>query len=124
MKKAYHYITFKLDNEMTHIVVDKTLKSNICDSDVANKRFLQELVEVGDCRYAVFNAQWQDQLTIKNKIVFFAWSPEDSPARHKMVYTASKDHLKKALSIVLELQGTTINEFDFKEVMARIMQGK
>ncbi|XP_052076653.1 uncharacterized protein LOC127714622 [Mytilus californianus] len=124
MDKKYHYITFKLDNQMETIVVEKTLDRGLCDSDVAYKRFLQELVETGDCRFAAFDVQWQHQLELKNDIVFFSWLPENSPMRNKMVYTSCKDYIKKALKPTTEVQGTTINEFDFEIVKAKIILGK
>lgn len=91
--KKYKYIIYKISDDKTKIIVDKT------STDPSYDKFLEELPE-NDCKYAVYDFEYElgQGEGKRNKIVFFQWSPDTASIRSKMVYASSKDALRRALN--------------------------
>jgi cofilin len=114
----YRYITYKLTDDLKTIVVEnKADPSATYDDFVKEMKVAESALE---CRYAVFDVQYE---TVdgqpRNKICFFMWSPENAKIKQRMVYSSSKDALKKALGEGLgkEIQANDHGDLDFKNVM-------
>jgi len=114
MKKEYRYIIFKLSDNLKEIVVDETSPRDATYDDMQNKLFA--LAEQGHCRYAVYDLDFEVAGQKKDKIVFIAWNPEGAKMKPKMVYTSSKDYLKKALQIEVEAQCTDADELSLENI--------
>ncbi|KAL7749493.1 cofilin [Sorochytrium milnesiophthora] len=113
LKKASKFIVFKLTDDNTEIVVEKQSPSTSYDE------FLSSLPE-NECRYAVYDLEFDKGEGVRNKIVFIAWSPDNAKVKQKMVYAASKDYLRKKLvGIATEVQGTDLSEVAYDSVLEK-----
>jgi len=112
------YIVFKLSDDKKQIVVAKTSK----DADYDN--FIADLPE-NECRYAVYDFDYDTEEGKRSKICFYTWSPDTAPVRSKMVYASSKDALRRALTgIAAEIQGTDFSEVAQETVLEKVSKGK
>lgn len=116
--KKLKYVIFKLNDKKTEIVVDKT--STEADYD----NFLEQLPE-NDCKYAVYDFEYEigGGEGVRNKIVFYTWSPDTAPVRSKMVYASSKDALRRALNgVSTDIQGTDFSEVAYDTVLEKVLK--
>lgn len=112
------YIVYKLSNDNRTIVVEKTSK------DVEYESFIADLPE-NDCRYAVYDFDYDTEEGKRSKICFYTWSPDTAPVRSKMVYASSKDALRRSLNgIAAEVQGTDFSEVAQETVLEKVSKGK
>ncbi|KAF9925488.1 cofilin [Linnemannia zychae] len=113
--KIHKYIIYKVSDDLRSIEVVKS------SADADYGTFLKEL-PADDCRWAVYDFAYKtSDGGDRNKIVFFSWSPENANIRRKMLYSSSKEALRKSLSgIGAEVQGTDYDEVDFDTVLDRI----
>jgi len=113
-KRAYKFVTFKIDGE---VVPDVEGAPNASLDD-----FTAALSE-SECRYAVLDYEYDKEGFKRSKIVFVNWAPDTAPIRKKMVYAASKDAFKTKLDgIQVEIQATDFDEVDdsvFREKMGQ-----
>ncbi|EIE83836.1 hypothetical protein G6F46_007678 [Rhizopus delemar] len=117
LRKSYKYIIFKLTADFSQIVIDKTAESSTYDD------FLEELPE-NQPRYAVYDFDYEKPGEgQRSKIIFFAWTPDTSNTRHKMIYTSSKDALRRELvGASIEVQGTEFSEVDYETVLDKALR--
>eukprot|EP01121_Diplochlamys_sp_Union-15-3_P009153 TRINITY_DN2475_c0_g1_i1.p1 TRINITY_DN2475_c0_g1~~TRINITY_DN2475_c0_g1_i1.p1 ORF type:complete len:162 (-),score=34.67 TRINITY_DN2475_c0_g1_i1:46-474(-) len=118
LKKKHRFIIFRVSDDLKSVVIEKTAEISKTYSD-----FIKELPK-DDCRYAVFNFQYdQGAEGQRSKVIFLLWAPEGSKIKHKMVYAGTKDALKKALEgLQIEIQGTDLSEISEEEVLAKCKQ--
>jgi len=117
--KKYKYIVYKISDDKTKIIVDKT------STDPSYDTFLEELPE-NDCKYAVYDFEYElgKGEGKRNKIVFFQWSPDTASIRSKMVYASSKDALRRALNgVSADIQGTDFSEVAYDSVLEKVSRG-
>merc|ERR1719378_870829 len=79
-----------------------------------------------DCRYAVYDFEYDqpDGGGKRSKILFVLWSPDTAKIKSKMLYTSSKDGLRKKLvGIGTEIQATDSSEIDFETVLDKVTRG-
>jgi len=100
--KNLKWIIFKISDDWKKIVVDET--STDPDYDVFREKLLDSKStwnkkEGLGARYAVYDFEYSlnDEGT-RNKIAFITWVPQDAAVRVKMLYSTSKNALKKGLS--------------------------
>ncbi|KAI7898465.1 uncharacterized protein BX663DRAFT_461812 [Cokeromyces recurvatus] len=112
LRKKYKYIIFKLSDNNQEIVVDKTSDNLDYDS------FLADLPP-NEPRYAVYDFEYEKPGEGKrSKITFYAWIPDTSKVRQKMLYASSKDALRRNLvGLAIEIQGTDASEVDYEAVL-------
>jgi cofilin len=114
----YRYIVFKLTDDLRTIVVDTKAEPAATYDDFTKQMMEAEALQ--ECRYAIFDVEYE---TVdgqpRNKICFFMWSPETAKIKQRMVYSSSKDALKKALGegIGKEIQANDHGDLEFKSVM-------
>ncbi|KAG8927137.1 cofilin [Tulasnella sp. 419] len=113
--KKLKYIIFALNKTNTEIVVDKT--SQNADYD----EFLESLPE-DEPRYAVYDFEYdKGDEGKRNKIVFVSWSPDNSRIKQKMVYSSSKEAIRRGLvGIGAEVQGTDTSEVGYDAVLEKV----
>eukprot|EP01087_Luapelamoeba_hula_P001671 TRINITY_DN11402_c0_g1_i1.p1 TRINITY_DN11402_c0_g1~~TRINITY_DN11402_c0_g1_i1.p1 ORF type:complete len:138 (-),score=30.77 TRINITY_DN11402_c0_g1_i1:6-419(-) len=110
------YLTFQMSDDLTQVVLDKTSVS----PSATWEDFTSDLPR-HDCRYGVFDFEYEKDGGRRNKIVFVVWCPETSKIKAKMLYTSTKESLKKKLvGIGSELQATDSSEIARSEVTARV----
>jgi len=114
LRKQLKFIIYGLNNTKTEVIVYKTSSS----SDY--EEFLENLPET-ECRWAVYDFEYDSGEGKRNRLLFYSWSPDSAKIKEKMVYAASKDALRKALDgIASEIQGTDASEVDFDTVRAKV----
>lgn len=95
------------------------------DPSATYDSFLSQLPE-DDCRYAVFNFEYDAGADGKrSKVVFFLWAPDTAKTKAKMIYAGTKDSLKKALQgLQVEIQGTDKSEVSEAAILEKCQQFK
>ncbi|KAJ1659673.1 cofilin [Dispira simplex] len=114
-KRTLRYVIYKLSDDKTEIVVDKTAESSSYDDFVAS-------LPPKDCRYAVYDFEYEKPGEGKrSKICFYIWTPDDAPIKAKMLYASSKDALRKRLDgIAVGIQGTDFSEVMYDTVLDKV----
>ncbi|KAG8944374.1 cofilin, partial [Tulasnella sp. 408] len=99
--KKLKYVIFKLNDTFTKIIVDKPSEDKDYD------QFLADLPQ-DEPRWAVYDFEFtKEGGGQRNKLLFYSWSPDGAKIKQKMVYSSSKDALRRALvGIAFEIQGT------------------
>nr|XP_051709801.1 cofilin-1-like [Oryctolagus cuniculus] len=70
-----------------------------------------EQFRVIQVHYALYDATYETKESKKEDLVFIFWAPECVPLKSKMIYTSSKDAIKKKLTgIKHELQANCYEE--------------
>ncbi|GME91028.1 unnamed protein product [[Candida] boidinii] len=118
-KENLKFVIYKLSDDKTKIIVEKT------SSDTSYDSFLENLPE-DDCRYATYDFSYEISAGEgkRSKMVFYAWSPDTASIRSKMVYASSKDALRRALNgISTDIQGTDFSEVAYESVLERVSRG-
>lgn len=114
----FRYIVYSLTEDLKKIHVIKR-----ADLDAEYKDFLADMKgaeDLEECRYAIYDAEYQTKDgQPRNKIVFFMWNPESAKVKQRMVYSSSKDALKKALGegIGKEVQANESSDLSWDHVM-------
>lgn len=113
---VYRYILFKLSDDLKEIVVDKCgERSATYDEFLADMHAARAN---GECRYAVYDAEYTTANGPRSKLVFLLWAPEDAKLKQKMLYTSSKDALKKKVDgIAKEIQATDNDEISWEHML-------
>lgn len=117
LQHCYRYIIYTLTPDLRQIDVLKTAPITATfDEFVAD---LKEAEEQHECRYAVFDAEFNlNDGQKRTKLVFFLWSPETAKIKQKMVYTSSKDYLKRKLvGIAKEVQANDDSDLSWGNVL-------
>jgi len=115
LRKKYRFIVYKMNDAMTEIIVEKTV------ADAQYDDFVKSL-PAAECRYCVYDFQYDTSGEgVRNKILFYVWSPDNSKIKQKMLYAASKDALRKKLDgIYTEIQCTDLSEVSYETVLDKV----
>ncbi|KAJ1934353.1 cofilin [Linderina macrospora] len=117
LKHTAKYVVYKLNDSNDEIVVDKTSEATDYDA------FIADLPET-ECRWAVYDLEYNKGEGVRNKILFIAWSPDNAKIKNKMLYASSKDALRKKLvGIAAEVQATDFDEVAYESVLDKAMRG-
>ncbi|KAN0123373.1 actin depolymerizing factor [Russula decolorans] len=118
LRKKSKYIIFRLNDKKTDIIPEKELLSGDYDE------FLKDLPET-ECRWAVYDLEFQnDEGSLRNKIIFFQWSPDGAKIKDKMVTASSRDALRRSFNgIAVEIQGTDYSEVAYDTVLEKAKRG-
>ena len=113
---TYRYIIFRVSDDNTKIIVDKTGAPTTSFAEFVNELPKEE------CRYAVFDlAYTSEDGSDRNKLVFVLWSPDSAKIKSKMLYTSSKLDLRRALvGIGVEFQATDLSEIEEDVVVEKV----
>ncbi|KAG0350515.1 cofilin, partial [Gamsiella multidivaricata] len=114
--KKLKYIVYKLSDDQKSIVVEKQAETATYDE------FLKHLPE-NDCRWAVYDFDYSTADGDRNKIVFYTWAPDGAKIKSKMLYSSSKDALRRSLNgVAVEVQGTDADEVDHETVLEKVLR--
>ncbi|XVF22576.1 hypothetical protein REPUB_Repub12eG0183300 [Reevesia pubescens] len=81
-KRNHRFIVFKIDETSQQVIVEKVGSPAETYEDFTNS------LPANECRYAVFDYNFTtDENCQKSKIYFFAWSPDTSRVRSKMLFS-------------------------------------
>ncbi|KAI0300317.1 actin depolymerizing factor [Russula brevipes] len=114
LRKKSKYIIFRLNDEKTEIIVDKTSTADDYET------FLEDLPE-DKCRWAVYDLEFhKEEGGRRSKITFIQWSPSDAKIKDKMVTASSREALRRSLvGIAVEIQGTDPSEVAYETVLEK-----
>eukprot|EP00032_Breviata_anathema_P000196 JZ548444.1.p1 GENE.JZ548444.1~~JZ548444.1.p1 ORF type:complete len:138 (+),score=78.21 JZ548444.1:20-433(+) len=117
LNHSLRYVIFKMNDKMTEVVVEKTgEKTANYDAFVAD-------LPNDDCRYAVYDFEYEAEGVTRNKILFVVWAPENSKIKSKMLYASTKDNLrKKFVGVGVEIQATDLAEISHQEVKDKVLR--
>ncbi|KAL1923301.1 uncharacterized protein VTP21DRAFT_8281 [Calcarisporiella thermophila] len=117
LRKTSKYIIFSLSPDFKEIVVEKTGENASYDEFV-------EMLPPNECRYAIYDFEYERPGEgTRNKICFYAWSPDTSKIKQKMLYASSKDALRRQLvGIGAEIQGTDHAEVSYEAVLEKVLR--
>eukprot|EP00034_Subulatomonas_tetraspora_P001589 GABW01001914.1.p1 GENE.GABW01001914.1~~GABW01001914.1.p1 ORF type:complete len:138 (-),score=59.14 GABW01001914.1:51-464(-) len=111
------YIVFKMNDNLTEVVVEK-----VGEKDADYDAFTAELPK-DDCRYAVFDFEYDYEGGKRDKILFVVWAPDTAKVKSKMLYASTKDTVrKKFVGIGVEVQATDASEIDHSEVLEKVLR--
>ncbi|XP_077213395.1 actin-depolymerizing factor 1-like [Tasmannia lanceolata] len=115
-KRTYRFITYKIDEKLKQVIVEKLGEPAQSYDD-----FAASLPE-NECRYAIYDFDFvTEENCQKSKIFFIAWSPDIARVRSKMLYASSKDRFKRELDgIQVELQATDPTEMSLDVIVSRV----
>jgi len=118
----FRYIVYSLTPDLRQIRVLKTAPPSANYDD-----FVEEFKEAElqrECRYGVFDAVYTlNNGQNRSRLVFFLWSPENATVKQKMVYTSSKDAIKKAcVGIGKEVQACDYGDLAWSSVLEVLLR--
>ncbi|KAH7885254.1 actin depolymerizing factor [Phlebopus sp. FC_14] len=116
-QRKFKYIVFTLNPTNSEIIVEKTSSSNNYED------FTNDLPQA-ECKWAVYDLEFEKDGAKRNKICFFSWSPDNAKIKQKMVFASSRDGLRRRLDgIHVEIQGTEPSEVEYEAVLAKASSG-
>jgi len=129
--KSLKWIIYKISDDWKEIVVEETSK----DGDFA--AFREKLLNakskdrkgkegIGG-RYAVFDVEYDldSGEGTRSKITFISWSPDDAPQYPRMMYSSSKDAIKRALNgLAADIQANDADDIEYENVISRVSKGR
>mmetsp|Transcript_31080 Transcript_31080/g.88711 ORF Transcript_31080/g.88711 Transcript_31080/m.88711 type:complete len:139 (+) Transcript_31080:68-484(+) len=111
----HKFVVFKLNDDLTEVVVDFVADANATYDD-----FVGKLPE-NDCRYIVYDFEYDAGEGKRNKILFVVWAPDTAKIKSKMLYASTKDSVRKKLvGIGAEVQATDLSEIDYDTVFEKV----
>eukprot|EP00293_Proteomonas_sulcata_P000437 CAMPEP_0184328406 /NCGR_PEP_ID=MMETSP1049-20130417/143604_1 /TAXON_ID=77928 /ORGANISM="Proteomonas sulcata, Strain CCMP704" /LENGTH=220 /DNA_ID=CAMNT_0026650713 /DNA_START=243 /DNA_END=905 /DNA_ORIENTATION=+ len=119
LKHDRKYIIYTMNEKMTEIIVEEN-----GGKDATYDEFRSKLPS-DQPRYGVFDCEYTDPKTgsNRNKIVFFAWVPDNAKVRPKMIFASSKDELKKRLvGVACEVQAADAGDLEYPSVVEKILR--
>jgi len=129
-KRAYKYVTFALSSSMDMIVVDKKVEHTSGSEAVTTEEDYEEFFEhmksvheSRDCRYAVYDVQYQtSEGGRRGKLAFIHFCPDEASIKRKMLYASSKDALKEKLIGTLEIQASDLDGVSLGEIRDKCLK--
>jgi len=119
--KKIKFIVYKLNDRQNEIVVERedSCEDSSSREDI-HEKFITALPE-DDCRYAVYDFEYDSGEGTRNKIFFVYWASDKARVKSKMVYSTSKDALRKSLvGIGAEVQATDYEEISFDTFLDKV----
>jgi len=120
----FRFIVYALTPDLTKIRVLQTAPPSANYDDFVE--CLKEAEEKRECRYAVFDAEFElSNGQKRSKLVFFLWSPDTAKIKQKMVYTSSKDYIKRCLvGIGKEIQANDHGDLCWTAILETLLRNE
>ena len=111
--KGVTFITYKLNEKKTQIVIDKIGEVGQTYDD------LVATLPEDDCRYAAVDIKFSTSDGREtSKLVFLTWVPDTAKIRAKMLYAGSKKVLQSELNgIGIQINANDFSDLDFESVI-------
>lgn len=132
--KSTKWIIFKISDDWKEIVVEETstdpdyskFREKLVTAQSKSKRGDSAPLGVGG-RYAVFDVEYDaaEGEGKRSKITFISWVPDDAPQYPRMMYSSSKDALKRALNgLAADIQANDADDIEHDSVVSRVSKGR
>jgi len=129
--KSMKWIIYKISDDWKEIVVEETSKED--DWSTFREKLLNAKSKdrrgkegIGG-RYAVFDVQYELENSegTRNKITFISWSPDDAPQYPRMMYSSSKEAIKRALNgLAADIQANDADDIEYDNIISRVSKGR
>ncbi|KAI8929134.1 hypothetical protein BC831DRAFT_444848 [Entophlyctis helioformis] len=124
LRRSYAFLTFKISDDGSSIVVDQALdvaQAARIGTDATYGTFVAAMPEK-EGRYGVLEVEYDSGLEgVRSRLVFIAWNPSEAKIRSRMVYASSKAAIRQRLDgIYSEVQCTDAGELAFESVFEQI----
>jgi len=129
--KSTKWIIYKISDDWKEIQVEET------STDPDYSKFREKLLnakstdkkgnEVMGGRYAVFDVEYdlEGNEGKRSKITFISWVPDDAPQYPRMMYSSSKDALKRALNgLASDIQANDPDDIEHESIVSRVSKGR
>ncbi|GME30773.1 Actin-binding cofilin/tropomyosin type [Neofusicoccum parvum] len=138
--KDLKWIVYMIADNGKEIVVEKSeKKSEESEEDQWNK-FREFLLnsktknkagkEGPGARYAIYDVEYDAAAGsygegLRNKITFLSWIPDNLAPWPKMVYSSSKDAIKRSLNgVAVDIQANDEADIEYEAVLATVSKGR
>ncbi|KAM3417545.1 Cofilin [Cercospora zeina] len=131
--KDTKWIIYKISDDWKEIVVEETsndpdyskFREKLVSAQSKSKRGADAPLGIGG-RYAVFDVQYEAPggAGQRNKITFISWVPDDAPQYPRMMYSSSKDALKRALNgLAADVQANDADDIEYDTIVEKVAKG-
>ena len=115
LNHKYKYVIFRMNPEMTEVIVEKT-----GEKDKTYEDFVNDL-PAKEARYAVYDLEYETPDGLRNKIIFYLWTPDGCKIKEKMLFASTKATIKQAfVGISTEIQATNHNELSKENAIEKV----
>lgn len=122
-ERTYRGATFKINDTMTEVSVDKTFAPAGSDPKADWNEFKKAFPE-NDCRYGAYDFTYMHQGASKTKILFVLWSSETSKVRAKMIYASSQEGVVNKLEgVQRQIQCVDEEELEYEVISKQLSAG-
>lgn len=113
----YKYVIFKINDNLTEIVLEKTGEKNSTFED-----FIKEF-PINEPKYAIYNFEYEVGNSKRNKTLFISWTPDICKVKEKMIYSSSKLPLKKSFNgSLIDIQANSASELTEEVIYEKIIR--
>jgi cofilin len=109
------YIVYRISPDLKEVVIEQKGEPS------ANFDALLKSFPENDCRYAVTHVSYDKGADGKrSKVVFILWCPPTASVKHKLIYAATVEGLKRSLpGVQVQVQGSGPDDLELNEVIAK-----
>lgn len=129
--KSTKWIIYKISDDWKEIVVEETSTDpdyNVFREKLLNAKSKDKRGNEGiGGRYAVFDVEYdlEGGEGKRSKITFISWVPDDAAQYPRMMYSSSKDAIKRALNgIAADIQANDADDIEHESVISRVSKGR
>ncbi|KAF1346612.1 cofilin [Delphinella strobiligena] len=128
--KSTKWIIYKISDDWKEIVVEET--SSVDDYSAFREKLLsakskdRKGKEGQGGRYAVYDVEYETEGEGKrSKITFISWVPDDAPQYPRMMYSSSKEAIKRALNgLASDIQANDPDDIEYDTIVSRVSKGR
>jgi len=129
--KDIKWIIYKISDDWKEIVVEETSKEDNFEAfreKLLNAKSKDRKGKEGiGGRYAVYDVAYELESGegTRNKITFISWVPDDAPQYPRMMYSSSKEAIKRALNgLAADIQANDADDIEFETIKSRVSKGR
>jgi cofilin len=129
--KSIKWIIYKISDDWKEIVVEEsstdpdygTFRDKLLSAKSKDRRGKEGI----GGRYAVFDVEYDldSGEGTRNKITFISWCPDDAPQYPRMMYSSSKEAIKRALNgLAADIQANDADDIEWENIKSRVSKGR
>ncbi|CAC9888100.1 hypothetical protein D6C98_00442 [Aureobasidium pullulans] len=128
--KSTKWIIYKISDDWKEIVVeDSSTEANysVFREKLLNAKSKDRRGNEGiGGRYAVYDVEYDTAGEGKrSKITFIAWVPDDASQYPRMMYSSSKEAIKRALNgLAADIQANDPDDIEYESIVSRVAKGR
>jgi len=129
--KELAWIIYKISDDWKEIVVEESSTDRDYEAFRAKLLAAKSKDRRGNegigGRYAVFDVEYELESGEgkRNKITFISWSPDDASQYPRMMYSSSKEALKRALNgLAADIQANDADDLEWDNIKSRVSKGR